>query len=263
MYKDLEGKVALITGAGDREGIGFGIARALARDGMEVVLADLPGMDAAGCCRTLREETGCACSVQPLDLTDEASISECASRLAERYEHIDVLVNNAGIFPRQQQVGDMEDALWDTVFAVNLFGPFKLFKQLLPLLRHKSSIVNMASRAGKRASPGYAAYSASKAGMVMLTKNIAVEYAGEGIRANAICPGQIMTQLAKKRFERESAAGGTTPEAWLAAVVAGIPAGRMGTPDDIGRLTAFLASGASDYITGQAINICGGQLTEL
>lgn len=99
--------------------------------------------------------------------------------------------------------------------------------------------------------------------MVMLTKNIAVEYAGEGIRANAICPGQIMTQLAKKRFERESAAGGTTPEAWLAAVVAGIPAGRMGTPDDIGRLTAFLASGASDYITGQAINICGGQLTEL
>lgn len=153
MYSDLEGKVALITGAGDREGIGFGIAGALAREGMEVVLADLPGMDAAGCCRTLREETGCACSVQPLDLTDEASISECASRLAERYEHIDVLVNNAGIFPRQQRVGDMEDALWDTVFAVNLFGPFKLFKQLLPLLRHKSSIVNMASRAGKRPLP--------------------------------------------------------------------------------------------------------------
>ena len=153
MYKDLEGKVALITGAGDREGIGFGIARALAREGMEVVIADLPQADTAGCCQALREEIGCTCSGLPLDLTDETSISECASRLAERYEHIDVLVNNAGIFPRQQRVGDMEDALWDTVFAVNLFGPFKLFKQLLPLLRHKSSIVNMASRAGKRPLP--------------------------------------------------------------------------------------------------------------
>ena len=97
----------------------------------------------------------------------------------------------------------------------------------------------------------------------MLTKNIAIEYAKEGIRANAICPGQIMTQLAKKRFERESAAGGTTPEAWLASVVAGIPSGRMGTPDDVGKLAAFLASEASEYVTGQAINICGGQLTEL
>lgn len=263
MYTDLEGKVALITGAGDREGIGFGIARALAREGMEVVLADLPGTDTAGCCRTLREENGCTCSGLPLDLTDEASISECASRLAERYGHLDVLVNNAGIFPPQRRVGDVEDVLWDTVFTINLLGPFRLFKRLLPLLRHRSSIINMASRAGKRAAPGYAAYSASKAGLVMLTRSIAVEYAGEGIRANAICPGQIMTQLAKKRFARESAAGGTTPEAWLASVVAGIPAGRMGTPDDIGSLTAFLASGASDYITGQAINICGGQLTEV
>lgn len=263
MYKDLEGKVALITGAGDRDGIGFGIARALAREGMEIVLADLPRMDAEGCCRTLREETGCACAALPLDLTDEASIRECASRLAGRCGHVDVLVNNAGIFPRQQQAAAADDALWDTVFAVNLFGPLKLFRLLLPLLRHKSSVINMASRAGKRAAPGYAAYSASKAGLIMLTRNIAVEYAREGIRANAICPGQIMTQLARKRFARESAAGGTTPEAWLAAIVAGIPAGRMGTPDDIGGLAAFLASSASDYITGQAFNICGGQLTEL
>ena len=263
MYPDLQGGVALITGAGDKEGIGFGIATALAREGMEIVIADLPRTDITACCETLKAQYGCVCSGLPLDLTSDASIEQCAAAVASRYKHIDVLVNNAGIFPGQQPVAEINDTLWNTVFAVNLFGPFKLFKHLLPLLRHKSSIVNMASRAGKRPAPGYASYSASKAGMIMLTNNIALESAMEGIRANAICPGQIMTQLAKKRFERESAAGGTTPEAWLASVVAGIPSGRMGTPDDVGKLAAFLASEASEYVTGQAINICGGQLTEL
>ena len=165
--------------------------------------------------------------------------------------------------PAGARLGEMDEGTWSKVLDINLGGPFKMIRKLLPMMQRGSSIVNIASRAGKRPSPGYSAYSVSKAALIMLTKCFAVEYAAEGIRANAICPGQIYTELNKARFEREAAEQGISLEARVARMVETIPFGRMGAPEDVGHLVAFLVSPESEYITGQAFNICGGQLTEL
>ncbi len=262
-YPEPARQTAVVTGAAHPAGIGFGIAEALASRGMDIVILDLPATPLGESCARLQEKCGVRVLPLPLDLTSDQDLEKAVEQIGEFTPTVHALVNNAGIMPASARMGEMDEHVWSKVLDINLGGPFKMIRKLLPMMRRGSSIVNIASRAGKRPSRGYSSYSVSKAALIMLTKCLAVEYAADGIRANAICPGQIYTELNKARFEREAAEHGISLEERVARMVETIPSGRMGSPEDVGRLAAFLVSPESGYITGQAFNICGGQLTEL
>lgn len=262
-YWESTQQTAVVTGAAHPAGIGFGIAEALASCGMDVVIMDLPSTPLGESSAKLQENYGVRVLPVPIDITSDQDVEKAVEQVRRFTPTVHALVNNAGIMPASARLGEMDEGTWSKVLDINLGGPFKMIRKLLPMMQRGSSIVNIASRAGKRPSPGYSAYSVSKAALIMLTKCFAVEYAAEGIRANAICPGQIYTELNKARFEREAAEQGISLEARVARMVETIPFGRMGAPEDVGHLVAFLVSPESEYITGQAFNICGGQLTEL
>lgn len=269
MYQELQGKTGFITGAGLLSGIGFGIARAFAASGMNVVLADLPSTEPVGqrsidaCCDALRTEYGVAATAVDLDVTNPEHIRTAVEAVRALGAPLHALVNNAGANMGAAPVGDYDPAAWRTVLEINLFGPFHLMQAFLPLMVPGSCIVNLASRAGKRPLPTCSAYSASKAALIMLTRCLAAEYAAKGIRANAICPGQILTEMNLRRYEREARAQGITRDEAMAKTLATVPMGRIGTPDDVGNVAAFLVSEASGYMTGQALNVSGGQIMEL
>lgn len=254
---------AVVTGAGHPSGIGFGIAAELAACGMDVVIMDLPSSPLAQSRAALRENYGVRVLAVAADVASEEDVRRAVEEVRAFAPKVRALVNNAGVMPAGARVGDVPPEVWRRIMAVNLEGPLHLMRAFLPLFERGSSVINVASRAGKRPSPGYSPYSVSKAALIMLTKCFAVEYAAEGIRANAVCPGQIDTELNRVRFAREAAEQGLSAEERTARMVGTIPCGRMGTPEDVGRLVAFLASEESDYITGQALNVCGGQLTEV
>ena len=269
MYQDLQGKTGIITGAGLPTGIGFGIARAFAASGMNLVLADLPAAEPPGqrsidaCCAILKEEYGVDAVPIDLDVTNSDHISQAVEAVKALGAPLHALVNNAGTNMGASLMGDYDPQLWRKVMEINLFAPFQLIQAFLPLMTRGSCIVNMASRAGKRPLPTCSAYSTSKAGIIMLTKCLAVEYAPKGIRANAICPGQILTDMNLRRFDREAQAQGITRDEAMAKMLATVPMGRIGMPEEVGNAAAFLVSAASSYMTGQAVNVTGGQLMEL
>lgn len=265
MYPELHGKAALVTGSGSPRGIGFGIAEELARNGMDLLLADLPA--AAPALREngdrLRRTYGVRVRTLEADVADAESVAALARSVRAFVPSLRALVNNAGINRGAARIGDYDPAAWRAVLEVNLMGPFLLCRALLPLLEKGSAVINVASRAGKRPLPSCSAYSTSKAGLIMFTKCLAVEYAARGVRANALCPGQILTEMNLRRYAREAAAEGLSPEACLKRAVATVPLGRIGTPRDVGLAAAFLVSDAAAYMTGQALNVTGGQITEL
>ena len=277
MYDDLKDKVALVTGSGKRTGIGFAIARKLASCGAHTIIADLGGIQAdtgevaAGSRSEMEElaselshEFGVRTLAVDLDVTDPASVANAASGVKEDFGRLDVLCNNAGAsFGVPNTVLNYDEAAWMKTLDVNLHGVFRVSRAVAPMMTEGGSIVNTASRAGKVPPIFNGAYAVAKAGVIMLTKVMAKEMAGQGIRVNAVCPGQIMTDLEKWRFGLEAKFLGGTPEEREAEMCKTIPLGRIGTPEEAADLVAFLASDRSAYITGQAVNITGGQLMEL
>ena len=278
MHEDLKGKTALITGAGKKTGIGYAIAERLASIGCHVVIADLgrsPGT--ASPVRTGTHEEmeaiasaiagrfGVKASAVELDVTDPASVTRMAESLRERYGHIHILVNNAGAsFGVPADILSYDESAWVRTVDVCLFSVFRVSKAILPLmLGEPGAIVNTASRAGKVPPLFNSAYAAAKSGVIMLTKTMARELASRVIRVNAICPGQIRTDLEQWRFGLEASFFGSTVADREQEMCKTIPLGRIGMPEDAGGLVAFLASDASRYITGQAINLDGGQCMEL
>jgi len=278
-YEDLAGKVALVTGAGKRSGIGFAIARKLASCGAHVVLADLGRIALPGSpVRTasleemhelaadLASTFGVEAFPVEVDVTDDAKVLSMAEAVRARFGRLDILCNNAGAtFGVPSPVHTYNPPAWYRTIDVNLHGVFRVSQALVPLLlgRPGASIVNIASRAGKVPPLFNGAYAVAKAGVIMLTKVMAKELAGQGIRVNAVCPGQISTDLEQWRFELEAQFLGTTVEERKKEMVATIPLGRIGDPQEVANLVAFLASTESSYLTGQAINVTGGQLMEL
>jgi NAD(P)-dependent dehydrogenase (short-subunit alcohol dehydrogenase family) len=278
MFSDLKGKVAVVTGAGKRTGIGFGIARELAACGCRLVAADLGsegregGVVAAGSVaemESIAEELGAAHGVEALalsvDITRTESVARMAERIREAFGQVDVLCNNAGaVFGVPNAVHTYSEADWLRTIDVNLHGAFRVSRALLPLmLGRPGSIVNTASRAGKVPPIFNGAYAVAKAGLIMLTKVMARELAGAGIRVNAVCPGQIRTDMETWRAPLEAGFLNESLEERNRRVLGTIPLNRFGTPEEVGRVVAFLASAASAYMTGQALNITGGQLMEL
>lgn len=279
MYNDLKGKTAVITGAGKKTGIGYAIARKLAECGVNIVIADLgkAQSEEGGVGTATTEEMaeienkiamdfGVKCMSFPVDVTDVSSVNRMVEKAAERFGVIHVLCNNAGAsFGVPADVENYDESAWLRTIDVNLNSVFRVSKAVIPVIKKSGGgcIINTASRAGKTPPVFNSAYAAAKAGVIMLTKTMAKELAGAGIRVNAICPGQVMTDIEKWRFELEAEFFNTTTEERKAEMCKTIPLGRIGDPGEVAELSAFLASGVSSYITGQAVNITGGQLMEL
>ena len=277
MYEDLKGKTALITGAGKETGIGYAVAENLAKNGVDLALADLTQDHEINPLVTVSMEKltrlagdlakryGVRAMALDLDVTDSASIRNMAAALETRFGHVDILCNNAGtVFGVPNAVHTYDETAWMKTIDVNLHGAFRVSKAMVPLMLGKNgSIINSASQAAKKPPLFNGAYAVAKAGVVMLTKVMALELAGSNIRVNAVCPGVIMTDFTKWRFDLEAQFFNATPQARIEAKCREIPLGRLGTIEEVAHLVAFLASDRSGYMTGQAINITGGHTMEL
>jgi 3-oxoacyl-[acyl-carrier protein] reductase len=242
------GKVAIVTGAA--RGIGREICRELLAMGMTVVAADLR--------EDLFEEMaadlgnpGEKLDGRKLDVSDSEAFTALVDAVAEKYERVDVLVNNAGI-TRDGLLMRMDDADWELVLKVNLFGAFYGTRAVSRyMVRQRSgAIVNISSYSGLEGNRGQANYSASKAGLLGLTKTTAIELAGKKVRCNAVAPGFIRTEMTE-----------ALPQQAKDIALSLIPMKQMGEASDVARAVAFLASDASAYITGQVLSVDGGMHT--
>jgi NAD(P)-dependent dehydrogenase (short-subunit alcohol dehydrogenase family) len=274
MY-DLKGKVAIVTGAGRKLGIGRGIALRLAREGADVAVADI--------CREFEEFRGygvgmweglketadeiSALGVRSLpvrvDVTNSAEVEEMVRQTVETLGRLDILVNNAGGAPGPAPVIAMEEAAWNKTMAINATGTFLCSRAAARQMLSQGQggkIVNISSIAGKQGEPFLAAYCAAKAAIIGLTRTMALELAAANIQVNAVCPGQVDTDLQRWGWQLEAGMRGTPYEEVIKRVVSEIPVGRLETPDDVANVVLFLASSQSDYMTGQAINVSGGQV---
>ncbi|HPF27252.1 MAG TPA: SDR family NAD(P)-dependent oxidoreductase [Steroidobacteraceae bacterium] len=275
MYPDLEGKVAIVTGAGRRKGLGEAMARRLAAEGCKVVLSDLgaaqgPEMPATAIgtrseldeiVADIRASGGEAHAVV-CNVLQEAEVAALVAATAKHYGQLDIMVNNAGIGYLMKPIIETEQSSWDAVLGVNLRGVFLGIKQAaLQMIEqgHGGRIINIGSQASKSGFPFAAAYVSSKHGVVGLTRTAAIELGPHKITVNTICPNHVTTGLGAWQNEFFSAATGRSEAQYLADMRARIPLGRPGLQEDIAKACAFLASAQANYITGEAMNVSGGE----
>ena len=242
----LKGKTAIITGAG--RGIGKAIALTLARYGANIVVNDIPSSDYALVTVDEIRSTGAEAIYVPGDVRSSDDVRKLIDTALDKFGTIDIFVNNAGV-TRDNLMLRMTEDDWDIVMDINLKGAFNCTKAVSrPMMKQKSgSIINITSVVGEMGNAGQANYSASKAGLIGLTKTTAKEFAKKGIRANAVAPGFIKSDMTDKLSDEVKA-----------KYYEGIPLARFGDVNDIAEAVAFLASDKSSYITGQVINVDGG-----
>ncbi|MFQ5481760.1 MAG: 3-oxoacyl-[acyl-carrier-protein] reductase [Nitrospinaceae bacterium] len=244
---ELNGKVALVTGGA--RGIGLSIAEELCRMGAHVVLGDVNLDGAEQAAQGLREQGGAASGVR-LNVVDAAEVKTVFETIAKEQKPLDILVNNAGV-TRDGLLMRMKEADWDLVLDINLKGAFlcsqhavkQMFKQ------RSGNIVSIASIVGLMGNPGQANYSASKAGLIAMTKSLAREVASRKVRVNAVAPGFIDTDMTRQLDEKVRD-----------NLIGQIPLASLGQSRDIADSVAFLVSDKARYITGQVINVNGGML---
>ena len=246
----LQGKTAIVTGAGrGGRGIGQGIALALANAGADVLITARTNVADAEAVAEAVREAGTKGIAAPCDVSDAASVEALFSAaLAQLSGHVDILVNNAGI-TRDGLLLRMSEEDWDAVLDANLKGTFLCTRAAAKLMIKQRSgrIINITSVMGQVGNPGQANYSASKAGIVGFTRTVARELGSRGITVNAVAPGFIETNMTDALKEEARA-----------QILTKVPLNRLGTPEDVGAVVAFLASDAASYITGQVITVDGG-----
>jgi ketoreductase len=254
----LQDRVALVTG-GSR-GIGKAIARALAEQGAKVAICS---RDAESVRKAADEISPGGGRVLPLraDVAEKAEVRALVRDIVSRWGQIHILVNNAGINARIPMDSD-DDAGWLQVLTVNVVGPYYVTREVL---RHMPTydggrIVNISSVLGRFGVPAYTAYCTAKHGIIGFTRALALEVAGRGITVNAICPGWVETGMASRGMQETAAAMGITQEEFRKQALAMVPIQRMLEPKEIAELVVYLASDASAGMTGQTINLCGGQV---
>jgi NAD(P)-dependent dehydrogenase (short-subunit alcohol dehydrogenase family) len=253
---DLSGRTALVTGGA--AGIGRGIAIELARGGANVVVADVRSEPKLaeerrdGTTVEVIERLGGAAEYAECDVSDERAVAAAIAATTERFGSLDVLVNNAGISVRGS-VHELDRDEWERSLDVNLTGVYLATKHAASHLRTSDAgrIVNLASTAAFEGGPRAAGYCATKAGVVNLTRQMAVDYGPDGVTVNALCPGPIYTSMSRGTFDDPE-----RRESYEEHVL--LP--YFGEPSDVGKLTRFLASDAARYVTGTAIPIDGGWL---
>lgn len=252
---DLSGKVALVTGAASTGGLGFAAARIMARQGASLFLTDLDGDEAEARAAELRD-AGYQAQGARQDVTDEAGWNDVIAAVVAAFGKLDIMVNNAGIAVLRA-MSDMTKADWDKQITVNLDSVYLGTKAAVDQMRRQGaggSIINMSSVAGLVGVPGTAAYAASKAGVRMFSKTVALETARENIRVNTVHPGMIWTDMQKVAIADNKDV--------FDQIVEAIPMGRMGEPDDIGAMVAFLASDDARYVTGAELVVDGGMVAQ-
>jgi NAD(P)-dependent dehydrogenase (short-subunit alcohol dehydrogenase family) len=244
--KKLEKKIVFITGG--NSGIGKASALEAAREGATVVVADLADADHK---QTLAEiaKLGGECLFVPVDVSDVGSVRQAISSTVEKFGKLDIAFNNAGIGGTYSGIHDMPESVWDRLIAVNLTGQFYCVKyELQQFLKQGGGvIVNMSSLGGLKAEHGLAPYTVAKHGVLGLTKNIAVQYASQNIRANAICPYYVETPLI-------SSAPAEVHAAWVEST----PSKRLCKPEEVAKAFIYLASDDSSYCNGTQIILDGG-----
>lgn len=245
----LKGKVAVITGAGS--GMGRAASILFAQEGAKVVAVDYVGETAEETVRMIKEKGGEAVAVKA-DVSHWEDVNKAVETAVQQYGKLDIMVNNAGVFDSFKFCLDTDEALWERIININLKGVFFGCKRAIQQFLSQGNggvIVNTASVAGLGAMAGGTAYTASKHGVVGLTKQIACEYATQGIRVNAVCPGGIATGMTKDLMsdpQTDQMIKMTTPM------------GRWGEPEEIADAMLFLASDDSKYITGETLRVDGG-----
>jgi 3-oxoacyl-[acyl-carrier protein] reductase len=249
MMGALQGRVALITGAA--AGFGEAIARRFVAEGAKVLVADLEGARAQDVATSL----GASARAVRCDVSRRADVDAAVAACVDAFGGVDILVNNAGTTHRNQSMLEVDEATFDRVFAVNVKSIFHTTQAVVPLMKARRSgcIVNIGSTAGIRPRPGLTWYNASKGAVNLLSKSMAAELGPDGIRVNAVCPVMSPTALIEQFLGVPD-----TPEA-RAKVVAGIPLGRMSTPEDVAEATLYLASDAARFITGVELPVDGGR----
>ncbi|HON01862.1 MAG TPA: 3-oxoacyl-[acyl-carrier-protein] reductase [Paludibacteraceae bacterium] len=247
--KLLEGKVAIVTGAA--RGIGKSIAIKLAQEGADIAFTDLVIDENASNTQKEIESLGVKVKAYASNAANFEETHAVVEEIQKEFGHIDILVNNAGI-TRDGLLIRMTESQWDSVINVNLKSAFNFIHACAPIMmkQRNGSIINMSSVVGVSGNAGQANYSASKAGLIGLTKSVAKEFGSRGIRANAIAPGFIETEMTHALTEEQRAK-------W----VENIPLRRGGTPEEVAKVTLFLASDLSSYVSGQVIHVCGGMNT--
>jgi NAD(P)-dependent dehydrogenase (short-subunit alcohol dehydrogenase family) len=247
----LAGKRALVTGGGS--GIGRSIALKLAREGCDVGLIDIDAPAANAVAAEIRV-LGRQAAATSGDVASAESVQAAIADLAGA--PFDILVNNAGI-ARLGALLTMPEKDWRETFAVNVDGTFNVSRAVVPGMveRRRGAVVNLASWLGRRGMPPFGAYAASKFAVVAFTQTLALEVAASGVRVNAVCPGLIVDTRMREALEQEADRAGLPRAAERAKT---IPLGRAGTPEDVAKLVAFLASDEAGYVTGAAYDVTGG-----
>lgn len=270
----LVGKAALVTGAGRPGGLGEGILRRLADEGCQLVVSDIGSAAAAessaqlGTTEELEtvaaglRETGAKVLALPCDVRSPEQVRAMIAAVDERFGRLDILVNNAGIGFEMMHLAELSHEQWQHVIDVNLTGAFLCTQAATALMKREGRggrVINIASQAAKSGFPHMAPYVASKHGLIGLTRTAAIDLAGDAITVNAVCPNHVTTKLGEVQNAYFAAYSGQSLEAYLDAMRSRIPLGRVGLPDDPAAAVAFLASDDAAFITGEALNVSGGE----
>lgn len=260
MNNSLQDKIALVTGGA--QGLGAALCERLAREGAHVIVADLNLEGAEATAAAIAAQHDRRTLAVQVDVTDEAQVAAMVDRTVAEFGRLDIVVSNAGILI-SGAAEEFDVKKWQAVINVNLVGYFLVAKHAIRVMRpHKSGvIIQINSKSGKKGSYKNSAYAASKFGGIGLTQSLALELAEEGIRVNAVCPGNLLdsplwTQSLFKQYARNQ---GITEEEVRQKYIDQVPMKRGCTYDDVCNVVVFLASDQASYMTGQAINVTGGQ----
>ena len=250
----LQGKVALVTGGGT--GIGTAIVERFIKEGAKVCITGRRKEMLDKVAKPLPKESITTC---PGDVSKDKDVARMVETTVKFGGKLDVLVNNAGI-SIQGPVADLDRADWQKVIDINLTGPFLLMKASIPhmIKAGSGSIINIASVGGLRCLPGFPAYNASKAGLIMLTRQVALDYGPRNIRCNVVCPGGVKTEMTEHDFGQFGKMLGMEPDAYFAVISEDLPLKRFAAPPEMGGVCVFLASDDSSFMTGAALVVDGG-----